>query len=125
VSPAEAAVENVLNFERARKAEREARRQSDRLSTVLRINNAVVAHLDLHELLRAISGCLRELVGHDTTSVALYDAESGKLRVVRLPAGNRRRGGGANQSLPKPVYRVADFHCGDFPGTGLSVQTRL
>jgi formate hydrogenlyase transcriptional activator len=76
------AVDNALNFERARKAEQEARRHFDRLSLVMSINNAVVSQLDLHELLQVISGSLREMVRNDTTGVALYEPESDKLRLV-------------------------------------------
>jgi formate hydrogenlyase transcriptional activator len=76
------AVENALNFERARKAEQQATHQSDRLSTVLQINNAVVSQLDLHELLQVISRTLRKTIHNDTTGVALYEPESKKLRVV-------------------------------------------
>jgi formate hydrogenlyase transcriptional activator len=76
------AVDNALNFERARKAEQEARRHLDRLSLVLRINNAVVSQLELHELLQVISGSLREMVRNDTTGVALYEPESDTLRLV-------------------------------------------
>lgn len=76
------AVENALNFARARQAEQEATRQSDRLRMVLRINNAVVAQLELEELLRVVSGSLREVLHHDTTGVALYDPENDKLRLV-------------------------------------------
>ena len=76
------AVDNALNFQRAREAEQEATHQSDRLSTVLQINNAVVSQLDLHELLQVVSRSLRKTVHNDTTGVALYDPESNKLRVV-------------------------------------------
>lgn len=76
------AVDNALNFERALKAEQEATLQSDRLSTVLQINNTVVSQLDLHELLQVVSRSLRKTVHNDTTGVALYDPESNKLRVV-------------------------------------------
>jgi formate hydrogenlyase transcriptional activator len=76
------AVDNALNFERARKAEQEARRHFDRLSLVMRINNAVVSQLDLHELLQVVSGSLREMMRNDTTGVALYEPESNKLRLV-------------------------------------------
>jgi formate hydrogenlyase transcriptional activator len=76
------AVDNALNFERARKAEQEARRHFDHLGLVLRINNAVVSQLDLHELLQVISGSLREMVRNDTTGIALYEPESDKLRLV-------------------------------------------
>jgi formate hydrogenlyase transcriptional activator len=76
------AVDNALNFERARKAEQEARRHFDHLGMVLRINNAVVSQLDLHELLQVISRSLREMAPHDTTGIALYEPESDKLRLV-------------------------------------------
>ncbi|MBS1788936.1 MAG: GAF domain-containing protein [Acidobacteria bacterium] len=76
------AVDNSLNFERAREAKQEATHQSDRLSTVLQINNAVVSQLDLHELLQVVSRTLRKTIYNDTTGVALYDPESNKLRVV-------------------------------------------
>jgi formate hydrogenlyase transcriptional activator len=76
------AVDNAINFERARRAEQEAIRQSKHLSTVLQINNAVVSQLDLHELLQVISQSLRKTLHNDTTGVALYDAESNKLRMV-------------------------------------------
>ncbi|MEP7340403.1 MAG: sigma 54-interacting transcriptional regulator [Acidobacteriota bacterium] len=76
------AVDNALNFERARKAEQEATHQSDRLGTVLQINNAVVSQLDLRELLQVVSRSLRRAMHNDTTGVALYDPESNKLRVV-------------------------------------------
>jgi formate hydrogenlyase transcriptional activator len=76
------AVDNALNFERALKAEQEARRHFDHLGLVLRINNAVVSQLDLHELLQVISRSLREMAPHDTTGIALYEPESDKLRLV-------------------------------------------
>jgi len=76
------AVDNAINFERARRAEQEATRQSERLSTVLQINNAVVSQLDLHDLLQVISQSLRKTLHNDTTGVALYDPESDKLRMV-------------------------------------------
>jgi formate hydrogenlyase transcriptional activator len=78
------AVDNALNFERARKAEEQARRQSERLRLLLEINNAVVSNLNLPELLAAISTSLRRVLTHDFTGMALYDAESGQLRVQAL-----------------------------------------
>ena len=76
------AVENALNFERARAAEAELARKLDHLQLLLRVNNAVVSHLDMSELLHVISDCLREVVQHDTAGLALYEPEIGKLRVV-------------------------------------------
>ncbi|MBI1759888.1 MAG: GAF domain-containing protein, partial [Acidobacteria bacterium] len=74
------AVDNALNFERARKAEQEVKRQLERERLMLAINNAVVTQLDLRELVRAISACLREVLRLDVVGVSLYDAEADCLR---------------------------------------------
>ncbi|HVF68037.1 MAG TPA: sigma 54-interacting transcriptional regulator [Pyrinomonadaceae bacterium] len=71
------AVENALNFEHATK-------ERERAETLLRINNAITTSLDLRELLHATSDCLRRYFKHDLAGMALYDAESGKLRVHTL-----------------------------------------
>jgi len=68
------AVENSLNFE-------QAEQQRARAEMLLRINNAVINHLDLHELLLATSECLREYFKNDATGMALYDSVSHKLRM--------------------------------------------
>jgi formate hydrogenlyase transcriptional activator len=73
------AVQNALNFESAREAERAVRRERDRTKLLLEINNALVAHLDLHELVKVISSSLRQVIHHDSFSLALYDAESGHM----------------------------------------------
>ncbi|HVF41827.1 MAG TPA: sigma 54-interacting transcriptional regulator [Pyrinomonadaceae bacterium] len=70
-------VENSLNFERATK-------ERERAETLLQVNNAITTSLDLRELLHATSDCLRRYFGHDVAGMALYDAESGKLRVHTL-----------------------------------------
>ncbi len=73
------AVENALNFGSARKAEREVRQERDRSNLLLDINNALVSHLDLSELVRVISSSLQHVVHHDSFSLALGDGESGQL----------------------------------------------
>jgi len=73
------AVENALNFENARKAEREVRQERDRSNLLLDINNALVSHLDLSELVKTISSSLQHVVHHDSFSLALGDAETGRL----------------------------------------------
>ena len=55
-------------------------RERDRLHLLLEINNAVVSHLGLRELLKEISACLRRLIPHDLAGLALYDPESCQLR---------------------------------------------
>lgn len=67
------AVDNSLNFERA---ERERKRSQ----LLLEINNAVTSHLDLEQLVKSISGTLRDVIPHDMAGIALYDPELNHLR---------------------------------------------
>jgi formate hydrogenlyase transcriptional activator len=73
------AVENALNFETTCKAELEAKHERDRSKLLLDINNALVSHLDLTELVRAISNSLQSVVPNDCVALAVYDTETGKL----------------------------------------------
>ncbi|MBX3276845.1 MAG: sigma 54-interacting transcriptional regulator [Acidobacteria bacterium] len=59
-------------------------RERDRLRLLLEITNAVVAHLDLRDLLHAISTLLGHLVPHDLSNIALYDLQANGFRVVAL-----------------------------------------
>jgi len=74
------AVENALNFERARKAEQEVRRQLDRERLMLEINNAVVSQLDLRELARVTAACLRNVLQNEVTGITLYDPQTNQFR---------------------------------------------
>ncbi len=74
------AVENALNFERALKAEQESRRQFERLRLMLDVNNATVTQLDLRELVRIVSSCLRETLQYDIVGLSLYHADTNQLR---------------------------------------------
>lgn len=73
------AVENALHFEKARRAEMEVRKERDRSQLLLDLNNALVSHLDLHELVKTISGSLQQVLQHDFVGLALYEADSGKV----------------------------------------------
>jgi formate hydrogenlyase transcriptional activator len=75
------AVDNALNFESAEGAQRELAAERDRLRLLLEVNNAVVTHLDLHELFAAISASLRAVLHHEYVSLSLYDPDSERLRV--------------------------------------------
>ena len=59
------AVDNVLTFESAEAAQQALARERDRLSLLLEINNAVVSHLELRELLKTISSSLSRVIPHD------------------------------------------------------------
>jgi len=71
------AVENALNFE-------EANRERARAETLLEINNAITTHLDLRDLIRATSECLRKYFENDIVGMALYEPELNMLRVHAL-----------------------------------------
>jgi formate hydrogenlyase transcriptional activator len=73
------AVENALNFEKTCKAEQVAKHERDRSKLLLNINNALVSHLDLTELVRAISNSLHPVVPNECVALAIYDSETGKL----------------------------------------------
>ena len=54
-------------------------RERDRLKLLLDINNAVVSHLDLKDLVRNVSASLRDVMPHDSAGISLYDAEHNQL----------------------------------------------
>ncbi|HKS09838.1 MAG TPA: sigma 54-interacting transcriptional regulator, partial [Pyrinomonadaceae bacterium] len=68
------AFQNSLNFQRATKAK-------ERTQTLLDASNAIAKNLDLRELLRTTSTCLRGYFNHDVTGLALYDEDTNKLMV--------------------------------------------
>ena len=74
------AVENAINFEAVRSAELQTARERDRSKLLLNINNAIVSHLDLRELMYVVSSYLRNALRHDLVGLALYDPETNQLR---------------------------------------------
>src|SRR5262245_18812350 len=64
---------------------------SERAQVLLEINNAVVSHLDLPQLMKAISRCLRLAIPHDFAGLSIYDAERNILRVhgLEFPPGKQ------------------------------------
>jgi formate hydrogenlyase transcriptional activator len=81
------AVENALNFEKTSQAEREVRVERDRSKLLLDINNALVSHLDLRELVKAISGSLQPVLQHDCVALAIYDPDIGKMFAQAVSSG--------------------------------------
>jgi len=78
------AVDNVLNFAGAEAAQQSLARERDRLSLVLEINNAVVSHLELRKLLKAVSDCLARVLPHDLAWFCLYDPAAHQLQTHAL-----------------------------------------
>lgn len=78
------AVDNALNYEQAQAAQQQLVRERDRLRLLLEITNAVVSHLDLREFFSATTACLRHVIRHEYTSLALYEPERDRLRLYAL-----------------------------------------
>ena len=95
------AVANALNFEQACAAQQRYLRERDRTQLLLDITNAIASHLDLTELIKAVSASLSQVMEHDFVGVALYDAEAKELRSHVFDA--TRPLGFFHQGLPVPL----------------------
>ena len=78
------AVDNVLHAASAQSAQQQLKYERDRLSLVLEINNAVVSHLELRKLLKAVSDCLGRVIPHDLAWFCLYDSATHQLQTHAL-----------------------------------------
>jgi formate hydrogenlyase transcriptional activator len=73
------AIDNVRHHEQALAYQRQLEAERDHWRTLLEVNNAVVANLDLKALLAAITPNIRRIVPHDSINLALLDAASGRV----------------------------------------------
>jgi formate hydrogenlyase transcriptional activator len=94
------AVDNVLNFAGTEAAQQSLARERDRLSLVLEINNAVVSHLELPQLLKAISACLGRVIPHDLAWFCLYDPATQHLRSHALDFPSHQEFAEAGDPIP-------------------------
>src|SRR5437870_890270 len=78
------AVDNALNYRSAQAYQQQLAQQRDRLQVLLEVNNVLVSHLDVRELFEAIAACLRRVMHHEYTSLALYDPATKRMRVQFL-----------------------------------------
>jgi formate hydrogenlyase transcriptional activator len=78
------AVDNVLHHEAAEAYQQRLRREHDRLTLLLDINQSLVSTLDRSELFHAISNQCRSAMQCDYVSLSLPGAESGGLRLYAL-----------------------------------------
>jgi formate hydrogenlyase transcriptional activator len=68
------AVDNALHNEAEQHAQQALARERDRLELLLEVNNALVSNLEPRALFAAIAACLRRVVSHEYTSLAVYSA---------------------------------------------------
>jgi formate hydrogenlyase transcriptional activator len=74
------AVENALNLETVREQQAALQRERDQLNLLLDVTNAVVTHLDIRDLFRAVAPALRRCCSAEFAALTLFDAESRVLR---------------------------------------------
>ena len=70
---------NIPEGSRSASPETSVARERDRLKLLLEINNAVVSHLDLKDLVKNVSASLRDIMPHDSAGISLYDEEHNQL----------------------------------------------
>ena len=75
------AVDNALAHSEAQTLQAELAEESDRLRLLLELNNTLAPHLDLRELLRAVSSNVRRVMRCDYTSVILPEPDGATLRI--------------------------------------------
>src|SRR5437879_9259108 len=78
------AVDNALNFETSQAYQHQLARERDRLRVLLEVNNILVTSRELPELFLGIVATLERVIHHDYTSLALFDAATGLLKIHAL-----------------------------------------
>ncbi len=78
------AVDNALNFEKAQTYQSQLEHERDHLRMLLEITNALVSSLDARELFAAVASCMRRVLQHEYTSLALYDPAEDNLRLYAV-----------------------------------------
>src|SRR5882672_525344 len=78
------AIDDVLNLRKSRAAQLELERQNTRLKLLLDLTNQITSNLDLTELLRAVSGSVRQVMECDLGAISLLHSESGNFRIYAL-----------------------------------------
>jgi len=78
------AIDDALNLRKSQAARLELERQNARLKLLLDLTNRITSNLDLTELLRAVSGSVRQVMECDLVAISLVDSESGNFRIYAL-----------------------------------------
>lgn len=87
-----------------------------RSGLLLEINNAVVSSLDLGELVKRISACLRRIVNHHSAVLLLHDEDSNALRAHALESESE-----AEKPSPGYLLKIEGTPSGEAFTTGKTV----
>jgi formate hydrogenlyase transcriptional activator len=78
------AVQNALHFHQLRSAQKEVADERDRSRLLLEVNNAVVSHLNLKDLMKSISASVRRIIPHDGAFLTIFGPDRSQLQVQAL-----------------------------------------
>ena len=81
------AMNDILSLREIHSTRRELSWQRNRSRLLLEINNALVSDLNLDELWEKVAECLRSIVPHEFSGMAVYDAQMIALRSVEYRSG--------------------------------------
>jgi formate hydrogenlyase transcriptional activator len=83
------AVDNALHAQAAEKLRAQLAAERDRLRLLLDVNNAIITHFDLRDLLDAVAHGLKGALQQAYTSLVLYDRErpGWRLHALHFPGG--------------------------------------
>src|SRR5260370_6172877 len=99
------AIDDALSRRRTQAARSELKRENTRLSLLLDLTNRITSNLDLTDLLRAISGNVRQVMECDLVAISLLDLESGQFRIYALDFPNSK--GFVHEELVIPPDRAS------------------
>jgi formate hydrogenlyase transcriptional activator len=84
------AIDDVLNLRKSQATRLKLERQNNRLKLLLDLTNRITSNLDLTDLLRTVSGSVRQVMECDLVSISLLDSESGQFRIYALDFPNSK-----------------------------------
>jgi formate hydrogenlyase transcriptional activator len=98
------AIDDVLNLRKSRAARLKLERQNTRLKLLLDLTNRITSNLDLTNLLRTMSGNVRQVMECDLVAISLLDLESEQFRIYALDFPNSK--GFVHEELVTPHSRT-------------------
>src|SRR5258708_5752864 len=82
------AIDDVLNLRKSRAVRLKLERQNTRLKLLLDMTNRITSNLDFTDLLRTVSGSVRQVMECDLVLISLLDSESWQFRIYALDFPN-------------------------------------